>query len=229
MHRTLEEITKTGISDEEAAEFFINELENYDTTVDIRAVVRDKGLESLAVSLKEFDDIIRSGEAEVKFGYDNIVADGVPIVGNIDHILINKKDKTIEIFDYKTGKYHPEKWTSHPSLFGYALQLEFYKLLLNNSSKYHNYRVTKGHILFVTKDDNDEVFDKVYDYPEKIQFETRNKVDFEFSFIDLLKTVYPMMTSLSFVDDPELFIEADKGRNMKQEKDFIKLLLAKTQ
>ena len=228
MHRTMEEITKNGISNEEATKFFVDELENYDTTADIRTVVLDKGLSSLAISLNEFSDIIRNGEAEVKFGYDNIVVEGVPIVGNIDHILINHNNKTIEVFDYKTGKFHPEKWTSQPSLFNYSLQLEFYKLLLNNSPKYHNYRVTKGHILYVTKDDNDEVFDKVYEYPEKIQFEIRNKVDYEFSFIDLLKTVYPLITSLSFVDDPELFIDADKNRNMKQEKEFIKLLLAKT-
>ena len=228
MHRTLEEVTKNGISDEKAAEFFVNELENYNTTPEIRSIVRDKGLASLTISLAEFKDIIRNGEAEVKFGYDNIVVEGVPIVGNIDHLLIDEKNKEIEVFDYKTGKYHTEKWTSQPSLFTYALQLEFYKLLLNNSPKYRNYKVTKGHILFVTKDDNDEVFDKVYEYDDTIKFEIRNKLDFEFSFVDLMKVVYPMMLSLDFVDNPDLFIESDKNRNMKQEKEFIKLLLAKS-
>ena len=43
------------------------------------------------------------------------------------------------------------------------LQLIFYKLLLNNSREYKDYRVTKGHILFVTPDKDGEVHDKVYE------------------------------------------------------------------
>ena len=48
-------------------------------------------------------------------------------------------------------------------------------------------------------------------------------------FRELVKVVYQYMMSLSFVDDPELFIESDKNRSMKKVKEFIKLLLAKAE
>jgi len=36
------------------------------------------------------------------------------------------------------------------------------------------------------------------------------------------------MTSLDFVNDPELFLAPDKSRNMKKMKEFINLLLEKS-
>ena len=226
-HSTFEKVTKEDISDEEALEYFKEIANEYDTTEEIRRVCLEKGLEGLALSLVQFKDIVRNGKAEVGFGGENIVVDGVPIAGKIDHLVIDEANKTIEVYDYKTGAYHDVRWTAEPSLFEYLLQLEFYRLLLNNSREYRNYKVTRGHILFVMKDRDGEVHDKVYNFGEAIQFEKRGKVEFEFKFKDLLAAVYPMMTSLSFVDDPEIFIEGDKQRSMAKVKDFIKLLLAK--
>ena len=227
MHATFEKVAKEGLSDEEATEYYLSELENYDTTEEIRRLCREKGPESLVLSLTEFGDVVRRGKAEVSFGAENIVVGGVPVGGKIDLMVVDNDAKTIEVYDYKTGAYHDGRWTAEPSLFDHAMQLEFYRLLLNNSREYRNYRVTRGHILYVAADRDNEVHDKVYEFGDTIQFYSRNKLDFEFKLTDLIVALYPMMTSLSFVNDPEIFIDSDKQRTMPKVREFIKLLLAK--
>ena len=219
MHLTFEQVTKMNLSDDEAVEFFKKETNKYDTSDDNRRVILSKGEESLRLTLERFGDVIRNGQAEVNFYGDSIVIDGVPITGKIDHIVVNEKDKTIEIYDYKTGSYQDGKWESYPSTYWYMMQLWFYKLLLNNSTKFFKYKVTRGHILFVIKDGKfGEVYDKVLDF---------DTVDHD-EMLRILKAVYLQATSLKFLDDADLFVGPDKGRTMKQIREFIELLLAKT-
>ena len=164
----------------------------------------------------------------MSFGAENIVVEGVPVSGKIDLMLVDDEAKTIEVYDYKTGAYHDGRWTAEPSLFDHMMQLEFYRLLINNSREYRNYQVTRGHILYVAADRDNEVHEKVYEFGDTIQFYSRNKLEFEFKLTELITALYPMMISLSFIDDPEVFIEADKQRTMPKVRDFIKLLLAKS-
>ena len=97
------------------------------------------------------------------------------------------------------------------------LQLGFYKLLLNLSPTYSKYRIEKAHILFVTPDKDGEVHDKIYEF---------NTADEEL-LTTLIKSVYSHITSLDFLDNPELFIEPDDSRGIKDIKKFIELMLAK--
>ena len=220
MHETFEQVAKTGLNDEEALEYFEKQVEKYDTTEENRRIAYERGMDSLGPALIEFGDIIRKGEAEVDFYSEKVVVNGVPITGKIDLIVKDDKSKTLEIYDYKTGAYHDGKWQANPSSYWHMLQLMFYKLLLNNSAKYRNYRVVRGHILYVMRDaKTDEVYDKVLEFDE---------VDNE-EFLKLLTAVYEQTTSLAFLDDAELFLEADKNRSMRQVQDFIKLLLAKSE
>ena len=227
VHEVLEKVTKENISDGTAVEFYLQLVDDYDTTLEIKKILREIGPDSILASLREFGDIIRKGKAEVNFGAENIAVGGVPITGKIDHIVVDDGAKTIEIYDYKTGSYHDGKWDSEPSLFDYMLQLEFYKLLINGSREYAKYKVTKGHILYVKADNDGVVYDKVYDFGDKIQFLYRGKTEYAFDIHELIKVVYDYVLSLDFLDDPEIFVEANKNLNMKQEKDFIKLLLAR--
>ena len=217
VHTVFEAVTNQGISDEEAGELFLAELEKRDLPVEIMQKIREKGLADLMVSLVNFKDILRSGKAEVDFSAEKLVIEGVLVTGKIDHILIDEEARTIEIYDFKTGGYHKEKWRSHATLYKYMLQLGFYKLLLNASPRFAKYKVKQAHILFVTPDRDGEVYDKIYEY---------NSED-EAELIALMQAVYSMVSSLDFMDDAEVMRPADGTLGLKDIKAFIELLLAK--
>ncbi len=217
VHATFEAVTTRGLTENAAAEFFLTELEKKDLPAETAQKIREKGLADLAVALKEFSPIIRQGQAEVNFAPEKLAVEGVPLTGKIDHITIDEKAKEIEIYDFKTGSYKKEKWQSNEKLLKYMFQLGFYKLLLNNSPRFRNYKVKKGHILFVTPDSDGQVYDRMYEF---------NTED-ETALIELMRAVYAQVTSLKFVDDPEVFVAADKDKGLKEIKEFIALLLAK--
>lgn len=217
VHKTFEKITNTGITDAEAVEYFLAELDKKELPKETIAKMREKGPADLTIALDKFGDILRQGKAEVDLAAEKISIAGVPVTGKLDHIIINEDAKTIEIYDFKTGGYHKEKWRSHATLYKYMLQLGFYKLLLNNLPIYRKYKVEKAHILFVTPDKDDEVYDKVYEF---------NNEDEE-ELLDLIRSIYDMVITLQFMDDNRIFRLADNSLGLKDIKEFIKLLLAK--
>lgn len=217
IHKTFETVTNRRISDEQAVEFFLTELEKKELPQETLQKIREKGPADLAVSLAKFGEILRQGRAEVDLAPEKLSIDGVPVTGKIDHILIDDATKTIEIYDFKTGGYHKEKWSSHATLYKYMLQLGFYKLLLNNSPTYRKYKIERAHILFVTPDKDDEVYDKVYEF---------NDED-EKTLISLIQAVYNMVESLEFMDDAEIFVPANNTLGIKDIREFIELMLAK--
>lgn len=217
IHRVFEEVTNKEISDEEAVEFFMEELEKRELESSIKQKLQEQGPVVLTASLKRFGSILRQGKAEVDFYPEKLVVQGVPVAGKIDHIVIDDKAKTIEIYDFKTAGFHKEKWRSHASLYKYMLQLLFYKLLLNNSPAYRKYKVERAHILFVVPDKDGELYDKVYEFNDEDEKE----------LVDLMLAVYKMVPTLEFMDDPEIFVPADNSKGLKDIKDFIELLLAR--
>ena len=223
IHAVFEKITNEKISDEEAVEFYRKEAEKADLTDKETKNLLEKGEASLKISLEAFGSLLRAqnGRAEVNLRGEHIEIDGVPVTGKLDHIEIDEENKTIEVYDYKTGKYHKEKWGSINALYKYSLQLGFYKLMLNNSPTYRKYKVTKGHILFVTPDEEGKVYDKPLDFEE---FELDGS---EERLKEIIKAVYKEATTLKFLDDEELKVEADKTKGMKEVREFIELLLAK--
>lgn len=217
IHKTFEAVTNKNISDDEAVEYFLAELDKKELPQDVLQRMREKGPGDLFVSLKKFGKILRQGKAEVDFAPDKLIIGSVPVTGKIDHILVDEDANTIEIYDFKTGGYHKEKWTSHATLYKYMLQLGFYKLLLNNSVKYRKYEVKRAHILFVTPDKDDEVYDKVYEFNEKDENE----------LLQIMEAVYNSVRNLDFLRDEEVFRVADNSLSIKDIKEFIGLLLAK--
>ncbi|MBQ3321029.1 PD-(D/E)XK nuclease family protein, partial [Candidatus Saccharibacteria bacterium] len=130
---------------------------------------------------------------------------------------IDEKNKTIEIYDFKTGGYHKEKWRSHATLYKYMLQLGFYKLLLNNSPTYAKYKVERAHILFVSPDKDDEVYDKVYEFNDEDEKE----------LVSLIQAVYRLISTLEFLDDERIFVSADNNLGLKDIKEFVDLIIGK--
>ena len=217
VHKTFEFVTNKQASEAEALEYFNAELSKKDLPSEVLAKMRERGAEDLLVALRAFAEILQQGKAEVNLGAEKLSINGVPVTGKIDHILIDDKRKTIEVFDFKTGGYHKEKWQSHATLYKYMLQLGFYKLLLNNSPTYAKYKVEKAHILFVTPDKDAQVYDKVYEFNDAEEKE----------LLELITAAYSQIASLKFMDDAEIFLPADDKKGLKDIKEFIALLLAK--
>lgn len=222
IHSAFEKVTKEGISDDEVIDLYRKEAE--DANLEPREIkdLLEKGEITLKVSLDEFGGVLREGKAEVDFRLEQVNVDGVPITGKLDHITVNEEEKTIEVYDFKTGKYRKEKWGKVDALYKYMLQLGFYKLLLENSVAYKKYRVVRGHILFVTPDDEGKVYDKVLEFNEKEWREEESQLR------EIIKAMYEQVVSLAFLGDEELFIEADKNRGIKDIKNFINVLLEKS-
>lgn len=216
-HQVFEAITKDQIDNEAAIEKFCAEVPKTDLDDDEQKQLLESGEQNLNISLAKFGEILRhpGARAEVNFSAEHLHYGDVPLTGKIDHLEINEENKTIEVYDYKTGKFHDKKWDSLPQLYKYKLQLEFYKLLLNLSPTYQKYHVTRGHILFVTPDPDQRVYDKVYEYNDANDQELKN----------LVKAVYHQITSLNFVQDPEVFLPASPNCSMAKIRSFVDVLL----
>lgn len=217
IHSTLEQVTNQSIDDAAALAYFTEKAAAQPLIAREIAELQEKGQASLNLVLSEFQPILRHphAKAEVSFSSEHLTFDGVPITGKIDHLEIDPTTKTIEVYDFKTGNYHDNKWQSHPTLYKYALQLEFYKLLLNLSPNFRHYTVTRGHILFVSPDVEGRVYDKVYDYPSASHDELKQ----------LIKSVYHQITSLEFVEKPELNLPPSKQNTLKDLRNFVAKLL----
>lgn len=220
IHSTFENVTKKQISDEQAIEFFREKA--LETPLEKKELdeLLERGPTYLEIALKTFGEILRAenSRAEIDLHHEHIAINNIPLTGKIDHISINEKEKTIELYDFKTSKYNPKKWDSDATLLKYSFQLGFYKLLLNNSPTYNKYKVDHGHILFVKPDEENKVYDKV--------------LEFTPTFMDnlqkLISSVYAHIKTLNFLKDEKLSIEPNKNLSLKDLKNFIELVLAKT-
>lgn len=221
LHTVFEQITSHGLSDQQALDLFRSEAKKSILEDEEKQDLLDKGEYSLKIALQEFGGILRheNAKAELNLSSEHLTFNGVPVTGKIDHLEIDHATKTIEIYDYKTGKFHDKKWNSQPSLFKYSLQLIFYKLLLNLSLNYRNYKVTKGHILFVTPDGDDQVHDKEYLFNDAEDSRLKQ----------LIGIVHHYLTTLDFLQDDDIFLPPDKNKSMKHINAFIDQLIEKVE
>ncbi len=112
----------------------------------------ERGERALQSWYKQRAHIFSPGDvAEKNFRNEGIFVGDAHMSGQIDRLEINEKDKTITVVDYKTGRPH-ESWKSDPKLHRYRLQLYSYKLLIEGSKAYKDYRVIKGRLEFIEPD-----------------------------------------------------------------------------
>ena len=217
IHAVFEQVTSQNLTDEAALTLFQDKTNDLALEPKQIADLREKGTQSLQISLQAFQEILRHphAKAEVNLSSEHLAFDGVPLTGKIDHINLNPGTKTIEVYDFKTGNYHKENWQSHFTLYKYALQLGFYKLLLNLSPTYRNYKVTSGHILFVSPDNDGQVHDKIYQYSDESNAELKQ----------LAKIIYRLIISLDFVHNPDINLPANPKNTLKQVKEFVAKLI----
>ncbi|MDO4967511.1 MAG: ATP-dependent DNA helicase [Candidatus Saccharibacteria bacterium] len=231
IHETFEKVTNEKMSDADALAFFRSEVLKLDLEESEKSDLKERGEIALTESLKAFRPILvpekLKARAEVNLGPEHLVFNGVPLTGKIDHINIDEENKTIEIYDFKTGNFHDKNWGSHPTLYKYTLQLMFYKLLLNLSPTYNKYKIEKAHILFVSPKASDlavseidaEVADLVHD--KLYLFNPEEETDFK----ELLEAVYRHIKSLDFIDENSpLAVYPDSKNGIKQIREFVDLV-----
>jgi len=192
VHTVLDKVTKEKISNESAVEYYREILAGADIEDEDRDELMERGVDDLLAYLTVRGNYLRSDGhySEVSFSRDNLVVDGVPLTGKIDHLVVDEVNKTVVIMDFKTGKYHAEKWDNYPTLWKYKRQLMFYKLLLSLSPKWRNYKVESAVIDFVTPDEEGEIRQKVLEFSDAEQVE----------FMKLCGKVYENVKALEFPD-----------------------------
>jgi len=212
VHAVLDRVTKEKIDDATAVDFYKELVLRADIEAEDRDEFLERGVDNLGVYLRARGEYLRAQGhfSEVAFFKDNLVLDGVPLSGKIDHMVVDEEAKTVEIVDFKTGKYHAEKWDAHATLWKYKRQLMFYKLLLATSSKWRDYKVERAVIDFVTPDEEAQVRQKVLEFDDHEMAE----------FVKLCTKAYENIKALEFPD------VSGYEKTLRGMKDFVGDLLA---
>jgi DNA helicase II / ATP-dependent DNA helicase PcrA len=112
----------------------------------------NRGREALDIFYdKKMKDLLIGDKTEVDFGKEGVVIDGSHITGKIDLLRI-VDENTVDVFDFKTGKSISEKNKDEGDKikeWSYKNQIIFYKLLIENSKNYKNYKMRNGIFIFV--------------------------------------------------------------------------------
>lgn len=230
IHATFEKTTKEKLDKKAAEDYYNSEVEKLDLSDRDKSNLLERGKISISKTLENFSDIIlptsKAPKAEYDFSSEKLNYKGVPISGKIDHFNINEEDKTIELYDYKTGKFREEKWTSNATLYKYYLQLMFYRLLLKVSPSFQKYKVETGSILFVSPNADELAVSDLYGsdfvHEKILDFTDTDEAYFE----KLLLSVYKHIKALDFIDkNSPLAVYPDENKSMKQMREFCDLII----
>ena len=121
-----------------------------------------KGNDILQIFLdKKYDNFKENQQTELNFASQHSIVDQAHLTGKLDLVDINKTEKIIIVTDYKTGK-PLSTWKGQTDfekikLHKYKQQLLFYKLLVENSRDYNNFKVSRGIMQFVEPTKNSEI------------------------------------------------------------------------
>ena len=110
--------------------------------------------------------------AITEYNVGKTVVDGIPITGRLDKVEFIGKHA--HVVDYKTGSLSNAKKNldrpdaKNPNGGDYWRQIIFYKILLDHHTT-KNWVMTSGEMLFLERDDKDELFTRHYDItPEEV-------------------------------------------------------------
>jgi DNA helicase-2/ATP-dependent DNA helicase PcrA len=93
---------------------------------------------------------------EIDFAREGVLLEDAILNGKIDRLEIDKDNKTVSIADFKTGKPHT-KWDREIKLIKYKQQLYFYKILIEGSHTWQNYKVSEARLEFVEPDSDGNI------------------------------------------------------------------------
>jgi DNA helicase-2/ATP-dependent DNA helicase PcrA len=157
IHETLESlqyaVTETGRIPElsKTLTIFKENLEaKYLMPTDFK-LEHERGVQALTAFLSVFKAYKPIDRAEINFRNENVFVGDAHLAGKIDRLEIDTVNKTIVVVDYKTGSSY-DRWENIPKLYRYKQQLYAYKLLVERSRTYANYKVVGAKLAFVETD-----------------------------------------------------------------------------
>jgi DNA helicase-2/ATP-dependent DNA helicase PcrA len=118
----------------------------------------ERGLMALRAYVAQRGEIIAlENITEYNFRSEGVFIGKAHLTGKIDKLIIDRKNKTITIVDYKTGKKSYSHWVREAKLHKYRLQLYMYRALVEGSHTYAGYRVTDAYLEFVEPDEQGRI------------------------------------------------------------------------
>jgi DNA helicase-2/ATP-dependent DNA helicase PcrA len=135
-------------------------LHNFETSLEDKHLAASdfetylqKGSDHLQTFLSaQYATFTETQKVELDFAMQHVMIGNAHLNGKLDLIDTNA-DKTVIVSDYKTGK-PSRSWSGKADyekikLHNYKIQLQFYKLLIENSRDWSNYTVEQGIIQYV--------------------------------------------------------------------------------
>ncbi len=181
---------------------FQNSLDDADLNQRDRDFYLKKGLDILSAFYNQRSDTFSSNQ---RAEYSSIVEipslNNVRLAGKIDLIDFDKANKTLQLTDYKTSK-PTNSWQGKTDyekikLRGYRRQLLFYKLLIENSREFADWKVQNGVIEFVEPNSDSQIARLEIDYSAP---KTREELA---DFTKLLLAVWTRIMNLDLPDTTE--------------------------
>ncbi len=172
----------------------------------------NRGREALDIFYdKKIKDLLVTDRPEVDFSKEGVILDEAHITGKIDLLRI-VDNEFVDVFDFKTGKFIPEKNKDEKDKvkeWSYKNQIIFYKLLIENSKNYKNFKMRNGIFLFVEPELQGETFS----INEKQIVFTDEDMD---RVKKLIKIIYNKIVNLDFVNIDK-YSKTIKGINQFEE------------
>lgn len=129
-------------------------LAGYRLPAEQQALLVDKGQVSLTNWLDSRSDSLKPNDVyEYNFRDEGVLIGKAHLGGKVDRLVIDERNRTIQVYDYKTGKPFDRWQGSETKRHKFKQQLMFYKLLVEGSARFKGYRVESGFIEFVEAED----------------------------------------------------------------------------
>jgi DNA helicase-2/ATP-dependent DNA helicase PcrA len=158
IHETLESIQhtlrRTGeLPDtDQTIDIFVTKLKAKKLSENEFERLKGRGTEALKKFLPWWwHNFIPQSQTEYSFRHEASFVSKAHLSGNLDQILIDPKTKQIRIIDFKTGKPQT-KWQKDIKSHKYKQQLNFYKILVENSHSFKSYDVDEAKLVFIEPD-----------------------------------------------------------------------------
>jgi DNA helicase-2/ATP-dependent DNA helicase PcrA len=172
-----------------AQDYFVRELSRARLAPDEYEYYLAQGKRSLEVMYQTYLHHFTMGDlTEYSVKNQGVVINGAHLTGILDKVRFDKSQLQARVFDYKTGTPF-EKWDKKSKSYRYKQQLDFYKLLLENSSEFGQYHVDVSELVFLEPK-----------YNRINELELEHSTDDLERLKQLIGIVYQKITNLDFPD-----------------------------